>query len=143
MINNPDNSIEQYYCSVDKNIISDLSKKNNLKNLIYLSTISDIYLFNKKNKKWNLKSKHTLLKECDKVKKKELKKSSIMLSNLAKLDNVRNIKNTNNIKNIYDTLNNKIINIDNIIDYIVNIDSTESNDEIINLENYIECYSNC
>jgi hypothetical protein len=138
-----DKTIDQYYASIDKNILKDLCKNEKIKNLIDLSSQSDIYIFNKKNKKWRLKSKQILLKECNQVKKKELKNSSSMLSNLAKLNN----NDVKEVKNICNNLENKITNIDIMIDYINDID-TEINytfiPTIINLENdYIECYSNC
>ena len=101
----------------------------NLRNLIQLSNNSDISIFNK-NKK--LKNPEKIIKECEKTKKKELKNSSIMLSNLAKL----NSKDTNDlkqIKNIYDNLENKITKIDSILDVAKKIHETE----------YIECFSNC
>ena len=120
MADKSDNTIDQYYYSVDKNLISNLCKNNNLRNLIKLSTVSDLYVFNKKNKKWYLKSKDKLLKECENIKKKELKSSSTMLSNLAKLNTVHNVI---EVKDICETLQNKISNIDNIIKCLNHIDS--------------------
>lgn len=115
-----DNIIDQYYSLVDKNLISNLCKNNNLKNLIKLSTISDLYIFNKKNKKWYLKSKDKLLKECDNIKKKELKTSSTLLSNLAKLNTNHNVS---EIKDICETLQTKISKLDNIINCINHINT--------------------
>ncbi len=164
-------SLNEYYSSVDKNLLENLSKNNNLRNLINLSTKSDINIFNKKNKKWQLKSKDKLLKECNQVKKKEIKESSIMLSNLAKLSNNNQY---NSVSSIYSNLQSKIADIDKIVDCINHIDTTSesvsqdfkpnivnfneisiNNKELkINLnldsksesscsENYIECYKNC
>jgi hypothetical protein len=164
-------SLNEYYSSVDKNLLENLSKNNNLRNLINLSTKSDINIFNKKNKKWQLKSKDKLLKECNQVKKKEIKESSIMLSNLAKLSNNNQY---NSVSSIYSNLQSKIADIDKIVDCINHIDTTSESvsqdfkpnivnfNEIsinnkeskINLnldsksesscsENYIECYKNC
>ena len=133
--------INKYYPGIDKNILSDLCKNNNIKNLINLSTQTDIQVLNK-NK---LKKKEKIIKECEKVKKQELKKSSMMLSNLAKLNQDNDIKTVNkeinvleNVQTIYKNLENKISNIDKIIDYakVLEVDKTET-------ENYIECYSNC
>ena len=152
-----DKSIDSYYSSVDKKLIDNLFKNNNLKNLINLSTVTDLYVFNKKNKKWQLKSKETLLKECNVIKKKELKTTSCLLNNLAKLNASSD---TNNIKKIFDGLHNKISNLDNIISCIENLDTTETltslNEnipkqikiidlvsELTNSDSYIECYSNC
>lgn len=122
MADKSDNTIDQYYSSVDKNLISDLCKNNNLKNLIKLSTVTDLYIFNKKNKKWHLKSKDKLLKECENIKKKELKTSSTMLSNLAKLNTFQDIS---EVKDICDHLQNKISNLDNLINCINHIESVE------------------
>lgn len=124
-------NIDTFYSSIDKNVISNLCKDNNLKNLIHLSTQTDIHLFNKRTKK-SLKNKSLLLKECETKKKKELKKTTSMLSNLAKLNNINEVK----VKNIYENLENKIVNIDKMIDYIKVIDTDSS-------EEYIECFSNC
>jgi hypothetical protein len=117
--------IEQYYNSIDEN--------NNLKVLIKLSTETNIYLFNK-NKK--IKSKIKLLKECDNIKKQELKKYSTMLKNL----------NTNNIsvdiKNICDTLQNKINNLDIFINYVNYIENPKKILPKKNINKFIEYYSN-
>lgn len=152
-----DKNIDSYYSSVDKKLIDDLYKNNNLKNLINLSTVTDLYVFNKKNKKWHLKSKKTLLKECNIIKKKELKTSSCLLNNLAKLNTNDD---TSNIKKIFDGLHNKISNLNNIINCIENLDTSETMSnlnetppkqikiidlipKLNNSDSYIECYSNC
>ena len=100
------------YSSIDNNLLDDLCKNNNIKNLINLSISSDINVFNKRKNKYKLKSKKRLLKECE----NKINESSLMLSNLAKLK-------------IDD---NKIENINKIINYINKLDD----------EKYIECYSN-
>jgi len=161
-------SLNDYYSLVDKNLIDNLYKNNNLRNLINLSTKSELYIFNKKNKKWQLKSKDKLLKECNQIKKREIKESSIMLSNLAKLSHSNEY---NGVSNIYNNLQTKIADIDEIVNCINHIDiSSESlnnfNPNIVNFdnkkdslintdlnldvksdsssyENYIECYGNC
>ena len=78
------NNIVKYYSSIDKDIINILCKNEILKNLIKLSTETDIYIFNKKYKNWQIKTKNKLLKECTNTKKKEIMTSSYLLSNLAK-----------------------------------------------------------
>lgn len=152
-----DKTIDEYYSSIDKSILNNLCQNNNLKNLINLSTVTDLYIFNKKNKKWKLKSKDKLLKECETIKKKEIKTTSNMLANLAKLNN--NYE-TTNIKHICENLNNKITNIDNVIKCIELLDTnTENNYDSFNFnekikiidivkspeiyDNYIEYYTNC
>lgn len=125
---------ESIYNNVDKTYINNISKNSNIKNLILLSSQSNLNIFNKKNKKWSLKSQEKIIKDCESLKKKETKLSSSLLSNLAKLNS-----NTNEIKNICNKLENRIENLDKIIDCVKNIDEikTESSDS------YIECYSNC
>jgi hypothetical protein len=138
-----DKNIDQYYSSIDKTILTDLCKNEKLKNLINLSSRSEIYIFNKKNNKLMLKPKEKLIKECNQIKKRELRNSSSMLSNLAKLNN----KDSNCVKNICNNLENKITNIDILMEQINNIDSVVDYNfipTIINIQDkYIECYSNC
>ena len=43
-------NIENYYKNIDKPIINDYINNFNLKNLLDLSTITDLYVFNKKKK---------------------------------------------------------------------------------------------
>jgi len=114
-------SLNDYYSSVDKNLLENLYKNNNLRNLLNLSTKSELYIFNKKNKKWQLKSKDKLLKECNQIKKKEIKESSIRLSNLAKLTNNNEY---NSVTSIYNTLQLKIADIDKIVNCINHIDTS-------------------
>lgn len=98
-----------------------------LKHLINLSSNTNINIYNK-NK---IKSKDKIINECEKVKKKELKNSSILLANLAKLST-----DINEVKNIYSNLENKI----SKIDQIINIVNSEQN---IFDSDFIESYSNC
>ena len=114
-------SLNDYYSSVDKNLLENLYKNNNLRNLINLSSKTDLYIFNKKNKKWQLKSKDKLLKECNQIKKKEIKESSIRLSNLAKLTNNNEY---NSVTSIYNTLQSKIADIDKMVNCINHIDTS-------------------
>jgi hypothetical protein len=149
-------NIDQYYSLINKNLLSDFCKNNHLKNLIKLSTLTDIYVFNKKNKKWSLKSTDKLLKECETSKKKEIKLSSSILSNLAKLNS-----DTTEIKNVCWKLENKLSNLDKIITCINNLKTPPNLENKKNIANfdlitinippetktssdsYIECYSNC
>ena len=128
-------SLNEYYSSVDKNLIENMFKNNNLRNLINLSTKSDLYIFNKKNKKWQLKSKDKLLKECNQIKKKEIKESSLMLSNLAKLANNNEY---NSVYCIYNNLQTKIADIDKIVNCInhINISSESNNNFNPNIVNF-------
>ena len=99
----------------------------NLRNLIKLSEETKVNIFNK-NK--NLKNKIRIIKTCEIIKKKELKSSSLMLSNLAKLNPDNSSK---KIQIIYDNLKNKI---DNIEQIIICVNNLENDDD------YNECYNN-
>ena len=128
-------NIDEYYASVDKNIINELCTNNNIKNLIYLSYQTDLNPFNKKNKKWQLKSKDKLLKECEQVKKKKIKDLSTTLSHLAKLGN----NNFQDVKNAYKNFEGKLENLEKIIDYVNHIDSNNiipipyDNNKLVNI----------
>ena len=111
------NEWENYYSSVDKITLSKLCSNNNIKNLIHLSSQMDINPLNKKNKKWQLKNKEKIIKECEQFKKKELKEFSYVLSNLAKLGT----NTTSDVKHIYKNFEDKLENIDKIITYANNI----------------------
>jgi hypothetical protein len=114
---------ENYYSSVDKTTLSNLCSNNNIKNLIYLSSQMDINPFNKKNKKWQLKNKEKIIKECEQFKKKEIKDFSYVLSNLAKLGT----NNTSDVKHIYKSFEDKLENIDKIITCVNNITTVDTN----------------
>lgn len=128
------NNIETYYKNIDKPVIDNCVNNLNLKNLLALSTITDLYLFTKKKKKseWKLKDKRELLKECDIKRKKTIKEVSTSLNVLSKNKSTKLVKEIK-IKN--DTLLNKIENIDSFIETIEKIYPTISDE-------YIEVYSN-
>lgn len=114
---------ENYYSSVDKTTLNNLCSNNNIKNLIYLSSQIDINPFNKKNKKWQLKNKEKIIKECEQFKKKELRDFSYVISNLAKLGT----NSTSDVKHIYKTFEDKLENIDKIITCANNITTVDTN----------------
>jgi hypothetical protein len=124
---------ENYYSSVDKTTLNNLCSNNNIKNLIYLSSQMDINPFNKKNKKWQLKNKEKIIKECEQFKKKELKDFSYVLSNLAKLGT----NNTSDVKHIYKNFEVKLENIDKIITCANNITTANNDNTIITNDNNI------
>jgi len=128
------NNIETYYKNIDKPVIDNCVNNLNLKNLLALSTITDLYLFTKKKKKneWKLKDKRELLKECDIKRKKTIKEVSTSLNVLSKNKSTNLVKEIK-IKN--DTLLNKIENIDSLIETIEKVYPTMSDE-------YIEVYSN-
>ena len=129
-----ENNIETYYKNIDKPVIDNCVNNLNLKNLLALSTITDLYLFTKKKKKneWKLKDKRELLKECDIKRKKTIKEVSSSLNILSKNKSTNLVKEIK-IKN--DTLLDKIENIDSLIETIEKNYPTMSDE-------YIEIYSN-
>ena len=82
-------NIIKYYSSIDNDLLDDLCKNSNIKNLINLSTYSDINVFNKKKNKVYLKTKNILLKECESAKKKSLLNLAKLGDN--KIDNINKI----------------------------------------------------
>ena len=113
--NNLDN-LENYYKNIDKPIINDCLNKFNLKNLLELSTITDLYVFTKQKKKeWILKEKRMLLKECDNKRKQKLKAVTESINELSKnksKDLLLEVKQKNN------SLLNEIETIDTLIETI-------------------------
>ena len=113
--NNLEN-LENYYKNIDKPIINDCLNKFNLKNLLELSTITDLYVFTKQKKKeWKLKEKRMLLKECDIKRKQKLKAVSESINELSKnksKDLLLEVKQKNN------SLLNEIETIDTLIETI-------------------------
>jgi len=139
---NENDNINSYYSSVDKTLLGDLCKNPNLKSLLLLSTESNVNVFNKKKNKWELKPNTKILKECEQTKRKEVKTSSAMLSNLAKLSS-----STSDVKTICHSLENKITNIDKMIDCVNMINKEDikplSGGNLSDSDSFIECYSNC
>jgi hypothetical protein len=113
--NNLDN-LENYYKNIDKPIINDCLNKFNLKNLLELSTITNLYVFTKQKKKnWRLKEKRMLLKECDIKRKQKLKAVTESINELSKnksKDLLLEVKKKNNL------LLNEIETIDTLIETI-------------------------
>jgi hypothetical protein len=137
-------NINSYYPSIDKILLDNLCKNPNLKTLLLLSTETNVNIFNKKKNKWELKPNNKILKECEQSKKKEVKVSSSMLSNLAKLNS-----SSTDVTNICHSLENKITNIDKMIDCVNTIGplkevSTRCKENLSeSSDSFIECYSNC
>jgi hypothetical protein len=133
-INIDTDNIDKYYSTVDKNVINNLCTDNNIKNLIHLSAKTDINPFNKCKKKWNLKSKNKLLKECENIKKKEFKEIYSRLNNLSKLGN----NNIDDLKNIYKNSENKMDTLHKLINCINNINLSSQDSTINIVENILE-----
>lgn len=128
-----DNNIINYYKNIDKPIIDDCIENLNLKNLLALSTVTDLYVFTKKKKnQWKLKDKRELLKECEIKKKKTIKEASSSLNVLVK-NKLPSITKEIKLKN--DQLLNKIECIDSLIETIEQSYPTSS-------DSFIEIYSN-
>jgi len=107
---------------------------DNLKNLTQLSQELNICIYNKRNK---LRSQNTLIKEIEKIKKKELKKTSSLLSNLAKLSQKGGT--INNIDEVDTTVILLKDNISKMDEFIKILPAVYNNNDY---DNYIECYSN-
>jgi hypothetical protein len=108
----------------------------NLKNLLQLSTITDLTIFTKQKKKeWKLKEKRLLLKECDikrKQKIKEVHESIKILSKNKSKDMLLEIKNKNN------NLFNEIETLDTLIETI----EKDYPDNVWLDKNFLEKFSN-
>ena len=128
-----DNKIEDYYKNIDKPIINNCINNLNLKYLLELSTVTDLYLFNKKKKnQWKLKDKRQLLKECENQRKKTIKEATTSLNGLSK-NKTSNLIEDIKIKN--NNLLNKVENIDTLIETIEKVYPTLSDE-------FQEVYSN-
>lgn len=103
---------------------------DNLKNLLELSAGLNISVYNKRHK---LRAQNTLIKEVEKIKKKELKKTFSLLSNLAKLSQKGGdiIESDETVT----LLQENIYKIDEFIKILPTVYEKNIND-------YIECYSN-
>lgn len=128
-------NITEYYTTIDKNILNELCKNDYIKHLLELSMKTNLPVVHKKHKRWIIKDKHDIITQCQKRKKKVIKQTMTMLTNLAELCSAE-LCSTNTIiemKKINHLLEEKINDIDMILEHI----NTSSDEE------YIECYSNC
>jgi uncharacterized protein YydD (DUF2326 family) len=149
-----------------------LPMNNNIKNLILLSSKTELNIFNKKKNKWELKSKDKLLKDYEKIKRKELKSlEQIKKKELKEIQqiNKQGVKDTHYSlahlsqlgNNNFSVFKNKIDILDKIYDCITHIDiynnddireyklkytlsdSTNSNDNpVLSNIQYLECFGN-
>ena len=111
-----------------------LIKKSNdtyLIDLLNQSKQNDTGILSKKNKKSIIKNAKIILSECEKKKKKEIKNTGNVLAKLAKYCTVNSLT---EVKKVNTDLEDKIYNIDLIINHI--------NNKLEDPENYIECYKN-
>ena len=127
-----ENKIEDYYKNIDKPVINNYINNINFKNILELSTITDLYVFKKEKKnQWILKDKRQLLKECEFERKKTIKEVTTSLNVLSKnkTTKIKDIKVKNN------NMINKIENIDSLMETIEKVYPTLSDE-------YCEVYSN-
>lgn len=110
-----DTNITQYYKNIDEPVINNYINNINFKNLLALSTVTDLYLFKRDKRKWKLKDKRVILKECNNIKKKTIKEVSTSLNTLIKN---KSVDITKEIKNKSENLLNKVENIDTLIETI-------------------------
>ena len=143
--------IKKYYKDVDKQTIDKCLMDKRLKNILELSMLTNISVFDKTKSKWKIKDEHKILKECKSKKKKKFKDFGSIIKDLSKDENFGNIKklkiiNTkfendiNNIENMIEKVNNKD-NKDNE-DNKDNKDNEDNKDNKYNKDNFIEIYSN-
>jgi esterase/lipase len=132
--------ISDYY--KDYNLPKSYFDSNSIRNLLELSAINNISIFdeNKKNK-YKIKSKKKIIKECQNLKKIKIKELRKELNNYTSQDNIDS-------ERIID-VNNKFVNNLESIDSIINIVNKDDNINIDKLnklitdsDEFIEIFSN-
>jgi hypothetical protein len=93
--NNFNVRIIDFYKKINKPIIDKMVTDNSFKNILELSTVSEIPLLKKEKNNWYLKDKKKILKEIESTKKKKIKE---MKNNLSKINiiKINDIKENNN-----------------------------------------------
>ena len=137
--NNFNVRIIDFYKKINKPIIDKMVTDNSFKNILELSTVSEIPLLKKKKNNWFLKDKKKILKEIENTKKKKIKE---MKNNLSKINiiKINDIKENNNklisdLESI-DLLKNNIED-DNIYNNIRNLSLLSNNIKLIKKPNQI------
>ena len=134
--------IIDYYQSIK--LPEECFNKKSIKNLLELSAVNNINLFDDKKKNLKIKSKRKIIKECGEKKKENIDNLVNQLSNF----NLKNdIISSNEVKNINDNTINNLKSIDSIIKIVNSKDSEiETLKHIITEENnddsFIERFSN-
>ena len=124
-----------------------IKKYPEIKNLIKLSNTINIDLFKINKKKWVIKDRRQLIRECNKEKKKTLKNLSKNITNLAKNINGDNVSKID-FKNINNQYYDRVDNIDSLINELtseknVNLKNlTFPITELIYESSYIDTYEN-
>ena len=87
--------IIDFYKNIDVPIINNMVSNDSFKNILELSSISEISLLKKQKKKWCLIDKRKILKDIEITKKKKINE---IKNNLSKIDIIKidDIKNNNN-----------------------------------------------
>ena len=124
-----------------------IKKFPEIKNLINLSNIINIDLFKINRKRWVIKDRRQLIRECNKEKKKTLKNLSKNITNVAK-----NIGRDDVSKLDIETINNQYYDRVNNIDSMINELTSEKTEnlknltfpitELVNNSSYIDIYEN-
>jgi hypothetical protein len=93
--NNFNVRIIDFYKKINKPIIDKMVTDNSFKNILELSTVSEIPLLKKEKNNWYLKDKKKILKEIESTKKKKIKE---IKNNLSKINiiKINDIKENNN-----------------------------------------------
>lgn len=87
--------IIDFYKDVDKPIIDNFYQNNSFKNILELSTVSEVPLLKKNKDNWQLKDKRTILKDIENSKKKKIKEFKNQLSKINEIK-ITDIKQSNN-----------------------------------------------
>lgn len=134
-----DNDIKKFYKDVDKQTIDNCLMDDRLKNILKLSMLTNISVFDKTKTKWKIKDENKILKECKSKKKKKLKDFSSLIKDLSKEDNNGDIK---KLKIINKKFENDINNIENMIDQVNVEKKNDKKKKEKNKDIFIEIYSN-
>ena len=79
-----DKDIKKYYKNIDNQTMNRLMENERLKNILKLSTKTDLCLFKKARNKWKIKNDKQIIKDCNVKKKKKIESMSKMIKELAK-----------------------------------------------------------
>lgn len=124
--------IIDFYKEINKPIIDKMITNNSFKNILELSTISDVSLLKKQKNNWFLKDKKKILKEIETSKKKKMKeiKNNLYKINIIKINDIKenNNKLFSDLESI-DLLKNNIEN-DIIYNNIKNLSLLSNNIEL-------------
>ena len=158
--------ITDFYKNVDKPIVNNLFKDENIQNVLKLSMQSELPILNKINNKWKIKDRRKLLKEIDIEKKNKVSQLTKSLDSIndnviedikktnekviLDINNINHLRRTIEKDDIYNTMKNitrksytsksekRIIKEDITHDLKIN---NKNKEKILN-NNYLEIYTN-